>query len=195
MRNRIIEWMKRIILDLNINDKINKKIINELKQEIMLNKKEYKVINLTGSEIKTRINKTFNHLLKNYGDFKVSTIDSFMTLILKASAFKFGISPDFQISENVNPYIDNIIDKIFQDILDKPDVKKIFDDFIENYIFLRQEKISWTPKKIIEENIKNIWEQIKQTRKNINYNLEKMTSFDINKTNIKQQLRKRITNL
>ena len=194
MRSRIIEWMKRILLDLNINDKVNKKIISELREEITLNQKQYQVISLTDSEIKSKINRIIHYLLKNYSDFKVSTIDSFVTLVLKASAFKLGIAPDFEIALNVEPYIDAIIDKIFQDILERPEVKKIFDKFIENYSFIRGQKINWFPKEFIKSSIKKIWEQIKQTRKNINYNQEEMQTFNNNKRDIELNLKGRLKN-
>ncbi len=196
MRIRIIEWMKRIILDLNINDKVEKKIISELKSEIVLNEKKYGVINLSDHEIRAGIHRTINYLFKNYSDFKVSTIDSFVTLILKASAFKLGISPDFEITMNIDPYIDSTIDKIFQDILDDPQIKDIFDEFIENYTFIRQEKINWFPKDFIRDNIKDIWKQIRQTGKNF-YSSEKYKTTDKKEMelNIKKNIRNFCLNL
>lgn len=195
MRKRIIEWIKRILLDLDVNENTGKKILSEIKNNISLNDREIKIIDLSESEIRNRINRVFQYVLKNYNDFKVSTIDSFVTLILKASSFKLGLSPDFEIVLNMDPYFNNTIDRIFQDILEKKEIRAVFDKFIENYCFIKQEKISWFPKDFIKDNIKEIWERIKQTGKNVFIEKDMLEQFDNEKIEIKDDLKKKTKSL
>ncbi|MBU1076038.1 MAG: UvrD-helicase domain-containing protein, partial [Spirochaetes bacterium] len=194
MKKRIIEWMKRIILDESISEKDKKKKIIEAVQEkvILEDEKEMQVISLSSSEIRSRISNVFEGLLKNFSDFKVSTIDSFVTLILKASAFKLGLSPDFEITLDMDPYLDRTIDRIFQDILEKESVRNVFDKFIENYSFIKKEGINWFPKDFLKKNIKEIWKQVKQRGKHISVDKDEMKRFDREKIKIASELKKSV---
>ena len=80
MKERILSWLK----DLYFNDP---KKIEEI-SEIVSMKKEH-----LGEKAGARI----DEILKNYTEFQVKTIDSFMTSIYKASAVDLGYSPDFEI--------------------------------------------------------------------------------------------------
>ncbi len=97
MQDRIMKWMKSIILD----KKIHEKDVNEIiKAPLILNSSPTLAVVKSATEIKNEMCPILENLLKDYGDFKISTIDSFVRLILKASVFRLGISPDFEISEN-----------------------------------------------------------------------------------------------
>src|SRR4030042_7082812 len=80
MKERILSWLKDIYF--KDPDKIK-----EL-SEIVSIKKEH-LPDRAGAEI--------DEILKNYTEFQVKTIDSFMTSIYKASAINLGYSPDFDI--------------------------------------------------------------------------------------------------
>ena len=80
MKERILLWLK----DLYFNDPEK---IEEI-SEIVSMKKEH-LAEKAGARI--------DEILRNYTEFQVKTIDSFMTSIYKASAVDLGYSPDFEI--------------------------------------------------------------------------------------------------
>src|SRR5512139_617955 len=80
MKERILSWLK----DLYFNDPEK---IDEV-SEIVSVKKEY-LAQKAGAKV--------DEILRNYTEFQVKTIDSFMTSIYKASAINLGYSPDFDM--------------------------------------------------------------------------------------------------
>jgi ATP-dependent helicase/nuclease subunit A len=93
MKERILSWLKDIYF------KDPEKI--EKLSEIVSLKKEY---------LPDKAGAMIDEILKNYTEFQVKTIDSFMTSIYKASAIDLGYSPDFDIvmaPENLMAYAFN----------------------------------------------------------------------------------------
>jgi ATP-dependent helicase/nuclease subunit A len=80
MKERILSWLK----DLYFRDP---KKIEELSEIVSL--KQEPLAEKAGAKI--------DEILRNYTEFQVKTIDSFMTSIYKASAIDLGYSPDFEI--------------------------------------------------------------------------------------------------
>jgi len=80
MKERILSWLKYIYFR-------DPEKIEELSEIVSL-KKEY---------LPDKAGATIDEILKNYTEFQVKTIDSFMTSIYKASAIDLGYSPDFNI--------------------------------------------------------------------------------------------------
>ncbi len=80
MKERILSWLK----DLYFEDP---KKTEELAEIVSL-KKEH---------LPEKAGATIDRILKNYTEFQVKTIDSFMTSIYKASAVDLGYSPDFDV--------------------------------------------------------------------------------------------------
>jgi ATP-dependent exoDNAse (exonuclease V) beta subunit len=80
MKERILSWLK----DLYFRD--HKKI-----EEIS------EIVSLKQEHLAEKAGATIDDILKNYTEFQVKTIDSFMTSIYKASAIDLGYSPDFDI--------------------------------------------------------------------------------------------------
>jgi ATP-dependent exoDNAse (exonuclease V) beta subunit len=93
MKERILSWLKDIYFK-------NPEKIEELSEIVSL-KKEY---------LPDKAGAAIDEILKNYTEFQVKTIDSFMTSIYKASAINLGYSPDFDIvmaPENIMAYAFN----------------------------------------------------------------------------------------
>ena len=93
MKERILSWLKDVYFK-------DPEKIAEL-SEIVSIKKEH----LPG-----KAGAIIDDILRNYTDFQVKTIDSFMTSIYKASAIDLGYSPDFDIvmaPENIMAYAFN----------------------------------------------------------------------------------------
>ncbi|OGP92260.1 MAG: hypothetical protein A2157_19585 [Deltaproteobacteria bacterium RBG_16_47_11] len=93
MKERILSWLKDIYFK-------DPEKVEEL-SEIVSIKKEY---------LPDKAGAMIDEILKNYTEFQVKTIDSFMTSIYKASAINLGDNPDFDIvmaPENLMAYAFN----------------------------------------------------------------------------------------
>jgi ATP-dependent helicase/nuclease subunit A len=80
MKERILSWLKDIYFK-----------EPEKTQEIS------QMVSLKGEHLAEKARAKIDEILRNYSDFQVKTIDSFMTSIYRASAVDLGDSPDFEI--------------------------------------------------------------------------------------------------
>ncbi|MCX5807927.1 MAG: UvrD-helicase domain-containing protein [Proteobacteria bacterium] len=193
MRSRIIDWMKRIILDIPFEG-TQRRPIDEIMERLGSGVRDQgsgknQGLGVNGSRgqvnhsvtqtlepwnprtleplIKEAIERNFEDLLENYYDFNVSTIDSFVNLTLKASAFKLNLSPDFDISTESGAYIDFVLQECLQKILENDSIREKFDIFLKNYIELEGENVNWIPKNFLRETILSLWNE--ETKENIGF--------------------------
>ena len=89
MKDRIIGWLKATHFG---QDTARLKDIKEL-------------VSLPEEAFPGRAEEKLQYLFDHYSDFQVTTIDSFMTDVFKASAIEMGFSPDFSITLNTAPVI------------------------------------------------------------------------------------------
>jgi len=89
MKDRIIGWLKATYFG---QDAARLKDIKEL-------------VSLPEEAFPERAEEKLQYLFDHYSDFQVTTIDSFMTDVFKASAIEMGFSPDFDITLNTTPVI------------------------------------------------------------------------------------------
>jgi ATP-dependent helicase/nuclease subunit A len=160
MRGRIIEWMKRIIFDVPFENSSGTALDEIMDNKWLKNKPEFK-----RDIIRETIANNFDDLLKNYYSFNVSTIDSFVNLILKASAFKLNLPPDFDISLESSSMIDLVLRECLQKISEDTVVRVIFDRFVDNYIETEGNNVSWLPKDLLKNIISSLWnEELKENK-------------------------------
>ncbi len=88
-------------------------------------------------------------IIKNQGDFNITTIDSFMNKILKAFAIDLKIYPDYEITFNRDEIFQLTIDDIFAN----PDNFNDLLNFLKNYLPLANKGVN--PEKIIINGIEN----------------------------------------
>ena len=174
MRLRIIDWMKRIILDIPFEHSSRKPIDEILSSEEMrgqgVNPAKAGLESLRNDIIET-IKNNFEDLIRNFYDFKVGTIDSFVNLTLKASAFKLNLPPDFDISTESSLYIDLVLQECLQQILEDKTVREKFDRFLKNYIEMEGENVSWIPKIFLRDTIYNFWKEEAKENKEFAYTI------------------------
>ena len=180
MKVRILSWLK----DIYFKD-LNK--IEELSEIVSL-KKEY---------LPDKAGATIDEILKNYTEFQVKTIDSFMTSIYKASAINLGYSPDFEIvmaPESITAYAFNrflrrvrektpeadFLEKLLQIILESrggesPYLWDPSKDFLKEIVEL-YDKLSGIIKEAkitdAEKEIEFIKKEIQETTENLNRLIE-----------------------
>ncbi len=181
MKERIISWLKDIYFG-------DSEKIEDLSEIVSL-KKEH---------LPAKAGATIDEILRNYTDFQVKTIDSFMTSIYKASAIDLGYSPDFEIvmaPENMMAYAFNrflrgvregtpeaeFLERLLEIILDSRGGESAYlwdpsKDFLEETKEL-YEKLSGIVReaKIIdaEKEIESIKKEIRDTAENLNHLIEK----------------------
>ena len=80
MKERILSWLKDIYFK-------DPEKIKEL----------FEIVSLKEDHLAAKAGAVIDEILRNYTEFQVKTIDSFMTSIYKASAIDLGYSPDFEI--------------------------------------------------------------------------------------------------
>ena len=178
MRGRIIEWMKRIIFDVPFENSSRTSLDEIMDNEWLKNKPEFK-----RDTIRETIANNFDDLLKNYYSFNVSTIDSFVNLILKASAFKLNLPPDFDISLESSSMIDLVLRECLQKISEDTTVRATFDRFIDNYIETEGNNVSWLPKDLLKNIISSLWnEELKENKDFIVNRHSRVLVGDLRKT-------------
>ena len=181
MKERILSWLKDIYFK-------DPEKIEELSGIVSL-KKEH---------LADKAGATIDEILKNYTEFQVKTIDSFMTSIYKASAINLGYSPDFDIvmaPENIMAYAFNrflrgvrektpeaeFLEKLLEIILESRGGESAYlwdpsKDFLEETVELYH-KLSGIVKeaKIIdaEKKIESIKKEIRDTAESLNGFIEK----------------------
>jgi ATP-dependent exoDNAse (exonuclease V) beta subunit len=186
MRARIIDWMKRIILDIHLkgssrtpleeilktaeSDQLSAPIIDHRSSIIghraMNGRPEAESIR---TKVRRAIEADFEDILRYFYDFNVGTIDSFVNLILKASAFKLNLPPDFDISTDSAPLIDLVIQECLQSLTGNTEARRIFDRFIESYIDMEGENVNWTARGFFKGTIKDLWREESKENKEFLY--------------------------
>ena len=160
MRGRIIDWMKRIIFNVPFENSSQAPL-----DEIMANEWLAEKPGLGKEVVRKTIADNFDDLLKNYYSFNVSTIDSFVNLILKASAFKLDLPPDFDISLESSFMINLVLRECLQRISEDTAVRVTFDRFIDSYIETEGDNTSWLPKDLLKNIISTLWnEELKENK-------------------------------
>ena len=182
MRTRILEWMKRIILDLPFEnsslkplDTIMKGITTVLPDAPLPDRGASDALqeagDLTARALKVRdylmgaMDRRFTELLKDFGHFNVSTIDSFVNLTLKASAMQLNLPPDFEVSTETKELIDLALRECLQRTGEDGRARAIFDAFLESYIELEGDRAGWVPRDLLGAAISSLWnEETKENR-------------------------------
>lgn len=149
MKQRILELLKKIVLNL-----LEEKEKNDILKPVMEIRKDEK-------QVTSLAEKVINDIIRNYHYFQVQTIDSFINQIISIYSLHLGISPLFKIEEQYSEYIDYCINQLLDDYNKDKNVKKIFNEFIDNYVYLEHKK-SWYPKKDIFDIVQLLYEQTKK---------------------------------
>ena len=163
MRSRIIEWMKNIVLA-GAGDPTR-----YILEPLDFDGRKYSMIDLPEGAVRDRILPLLeDSILRHFDDFKITTIDSFIAMLLKAQSLKLGIPPDFEITVDVDPFLSSVMDGILQDILTDGETRRTFLEFLDQYEFLvPADKMQWSPREFIEEKIRTIWDWFLSNRADI----------------------------
>lgn len=177
MRARIIDWMKRIILDLPFDNSPVKPLdtimmgittvlpFPEAGGQPAAGPQDAERAKKVRDYLMTAMDRLFAELLKDFGHFNVGTIDSFVNLTLKASAMQLNLPPDFEVSTQTKELIDLALRECLQKTGDDRQAQEIFDDFLKNYIELEGDHTSWVPRELLRSTIASLWiEEAKENK-------------------------------
>ena len=181
MKERILSWLKDIYFK-------NPEKIKELSE----------IVSLKEDHLAAKAGAVIDDILRNYTEFQVKTIDSFMTSIYKASALDLGHSPDFDIvmvPEDIMGYAFNrflrgvrertpeaeFLEKLLGIILESRGGESAYlwdpsKDFLEETVELYN-KLSGIVKEAkiidVEKKIESIKKEIRYTAESLNSLIEK----------------------
>lgn len=113
MKERIVKILKEAALG-------NTKTLNEL----------FKLVSLSKNEIVIRSEQLVDHILHNYSDFNVRTIDSFLTTVFKASGMELGVQPNVDIEFDTDAIIDQAFRQYSQNLREGSADSQFIDDLI-----------------------------------------------------------------
>lgn len=194
MRARILDWMKRIILDLPFENSSAKPLdaIMEGITTVSPDQDDHRSPDcapgngLTAdapSASRTQklraylmgaMNRRFSELLKDFGHFNVGTIDSFVNLTLKASAMQLNLPPDFEVSTETNELIDLALRQCLQKTTDDASARATFNIFIDSYIELEGDHTSWVPRELLKAAVTTLWNE--ETKENMDIHMPEDTA-------------------
>jgi ATP-dependent helicase/nuclease subunit A len=117
---------------------------------------------LRKEDLPARAEATIDEILRNYTEFQVKTIDSFMTSIYKASAINLGYSPDFDIAmapENIMAYAFN---RFLRGVREKTPEAEFLDQLLEIILESRggESAYLWDPSKDLLQEIAELYHQL-----------------------------------
>ncbi len=196
MRTRIIDWMKRIILDVPFENSTGKPL-DEIMDDILEFPGGSEGSGETGSAGAARkvrdylieaMDRRFSELLNDFGHFNVGTIDSFVNLTLKASAMRLNLPPDFDVTTETQELIDAALDEALRKTGEDPRVRAVFDRFLESYIDLEGDQADWVPKGSLASMITSLWKEEARENKDFfvppvsAYNAHRVAQAEIAKT-------------
>jgi len=138
MKERIIENLKKLALDINVEGLTDS-------------------INMPKSKIQKNAITAINTLISNYDSFNVRTIDSFINLIIKSCALKLGFSPNYKILETYDDYIEYSVDSFLNKVLSDENIEQILNDFFGQ--FLIDGGNSWSLKNYISNKFKEFYKK------------------------------------
>jgi ATP-dependent helicase/nuclease subunit A len=150
MREEILKWLKLISFG-------DRERLEELSGIVSLDEK--KLVEKAGLLI--------DEILRNYSDFQVRTIDSFMTAVFKASAIDFGYNPEFEILMNGDAVMDYSFDLFLRNVREGSAEADLFDEIISFILGSKKKDASylWDPSATLLDEIKKIYTRLASTGK------------------------------
>lgn len=108
-------------------------------------------LKITAEELKKRSQYLLSHILHNYSDFSIGTIDSFTHKIVKTFAYDLNLPVNFNLETDVEGFYEKIVAELFSMIGEDEFLTRL----LKNYSFNKaEENSSWDPEKQILDFVK-----------------------------------------
>jgi ATP-dependent helicase/nuclease subunit A len=150
MREEILKWLKLIAFG-------DPRRVGELSGIVALDEKR----------LVEKAGRLIDEILKNYSDFQVRTIDSFMTAVFKASAIDFGYNPEFEILMNGDAVMEYSFDRFLRNVREGSPEAGLFDEIVSFILGNKKKDASylWDPSASLLDEIKKIYGKLAATGK------------------------------
>jgi len=165
MKERILFWLKKLYF----GDEEHLAIMKYL-------------LNIDNEIIQKRAGTLIDHILENYSDFQIRTIDSFMASIFRSSALEFGLNPGTEILIEKERMIDDAFELFFRKIKSGSPESRIVEEIINSILSRKGKdtKYPWNPTDEIVQVFKKLYTKLSSLPKNVineDYSKEIATTF------------------
>lgn len=126
MKERILEVLERLTTAVDPTEKMDKRLLEHL--------------SLSEGELKRRAKEVLTAILHHYGDFSVSTIDSFFQRVVRAFAWEMGLPAKFDIELDQDAVLDRLVDRLMVKVVEEKSLRRWLIEFAEEKI---REGRSW----------------------------------------------------
>lgn len=111
MKERIMKYLRQFASD----DQKDKEESSGIFQQILAELKE-EGVDIDESELRNRAKNTFKHIIHEYANFSVSTIDSFVQRIVAAFTEELGFPFNFEVNLDSGVLLDAAVEQLFQKV-------------------------------------------------------------------------------
>lgn len=105
-------------------------------------------LNIDGKTLSKRSEQLFNHILHNYGNFSINTIDSFTHSVIRSFSFDMNLPVNFNIELNENEIIAKCVDKLVSAIGERDDITELILEYSKSQ---SDQQKNWQVDKVIKE--------------------------------------------
>ncbi len=87
-------------------------------------------------------------IIRNFSDFSVRTIDSFVHSLLIASSLELKLPADYEIMSQTQPHLEYVLDSFLDEAVYDQDISGLFSGFLNYFLIIEGQK-HWNPKKTL----------------------------------------------
>jgi ATP-dependent helicase/nuclease subunit A len=142
MKERILELLKKIVLDSFDSKKEEAEILN--------------LIGLQKDKAKEKCARLMDEIIRHYNFFQIQTIDSFINALLLGCALNIERSASFTIKRDYSQHLSYCLDLVFEEAVTNKDTFDFLEEFLEHYLFV-ENRTGWFPKDDILGLIKSLF--------------------------------------
>ncbi len=115
-----------------------------------------KHVNINDEQLVELAESLRKNILHNYTNFKVGTIDSFIQKMIRAFSFELNLNSGYDIEFDIEKVIIDLIDLLFDNIPDNPDLRNRLTEFAIHKI---DDGVHWDFRKEIQELSKELFKE------------------------------------
>jgi ATP-dependent helicase/nuclease subunit A len=114
---------------------------------------------LDRADLQAKSGELVESVFANYSDFQIKTIDSFLATVFRATAYEFGLHPDFEVVLGGGTLIDDAFEEFSRELLYGDAQRTLLDRLVELISEGRSKKNSylWDPFEKIVEEVKTLY--------------------------------------
>ncbi len=149
MKERILETLKRAALG-------ERKAVEEL-QRIVIAEED---------EVQSVAAMYVDKILDEYSDFQVQTIDSFITRVLRASAWELGLPPQFDVEFNADALLAEALELFVRELAADPGKQALLEELVDLLTEQRSgdSRYLWNPLTILTKELRTLYRQLSVQR-------------------------------